>query len=120
VEGFFGQVLALWQYPESFPREYQVAYRPDPRELIVEYRLPPATMIPVVRDYRYVKARGERDLPPRRAAQAKRRNDSALAREMQEQAILPALQCEAGRAPIGRTARNGNATIRAVSNLTGN
>lgn len=65
VEEFFGQVLALSEFPAGFPREYQVAYRPDPRELVVEYRLPPATVIPVIRDYRYVKARGEIDELPR-------------------------------------------------------
>ena len=52
VEEFFGQVLALAEYPEGFPCDFQVAYRPDPRELVVEYHLPPATVIPVVRDYR--------------------------------------------------------------------
>ncbi len=65
VEEFFGQALAQSEYPEGFPREYQVAYRPDPRELVIEYRLPPATVIPAVRDYRYVKARGEIDELPR-------------------------------------------------------
>jgi restriction system protein len=65
VEEFFGQVLTLSEFPEGFPREYQVAYRPDPRELVVEYRLPPATVIPASRDYRYVKARGEIDELPR-------------------------------------------------------
>jgi len=65
VEEFFGQALALSDYPEGFPHEYQVAYRPDPRELVIEYRLPPATVIPAVRDYRYVKARAEIDELPR-------------------------------------------------------
>ncbi len=65
VEEFFGQALAQSEYPEGFPREYQVAYRPDPRELVIEYRLPPARVIPAVRDYRYVKARGEIDELPR-------------------------------------------------------
>ena len=65
VEEFFGQALAQSDYPEGFPREYQVAYRPDPRELVIEYRLPPATVIPAARDYRYVKARAEIDELPR-------------------------------------------------------
>jgi restriction system protein len=65
VEEFFGQALAQSDYPEGFPREYQVAYRPGPRELVIEYRLPPATVIPAARDYRYVKARAEIDELPR-------------------------------------------------------
>jgi restriction system protein len=39
VEEFFGQVLVLSGLPAGFPGEYQVAYRPGPRELVVEYRL---------------------------------------------------------------------------------
>lgn len=65
VEEFFGQVLALSGLPAGFPGEYQVAYRPGPRELVVECRLPPATVVPIIRDYRYVKARGEIDEIPR-------------------------------------------------------
>jgi restriction system protein len=65
VEEFFGQALALSEYPESFPRDFRVAYRPAPRELVIEYRLPPVAVIPVVRDYRYVKVRGEIDELPR-------------------------------------------------------
>ena len=42
VEEYFTQVLALSQYPAGFPHQYQVAYRPEPRELVIEYRLPPA------------------------------------------------------------------------------
>ena len=44
-------------------------------------------------------------LSPRPAAPAQRRNDQRQARELQERAILPALQCEAGQDhPQGRFA----------------
>ena len=39
VEEYFTQILALSEYPDGFPCDYQVAYRPEPRELVVEYRL---------------------------------------------------------------------------------
>ena len=65
VEEYFGQVLALSEYPSGFPHEYQVAYRQEPRELVIEYRLPPVEVIPTVRDFRYVKTRGEIDELPR-------------------------------------------------------
>ena len=65
VEEYFGQVLALSEYPGGFPREYQVAYRQEPRELVVEYQLPPVDVIPAARDFRYVKARREIDELPR-------------------------------------------------------
>jgi restriction system protein len=65
VEEFFGQVLAQSQYPSGFPHEYQVAYRQEPRELVIEYQLPPVEVIPSVRGFRYVKTRREIDELPR-------------------------------------------------------
>jgi hypothetical protein len=61
VEDFFTQVLALSEYPSGFPHEYQIAYRQEPRELVIEYRLPGVEVIPAARDFRYVKTRGEID-----------------------------------------------------------
>lgn len=61
VEEYFGQVLARSEYPSSFPHEYHLAYRQEPRELVIEYQLPPVDVIPAARDFRYVKARSEID-----------------------------------------------------------
>jgi len=61
VEEYFAQVLALSDYPSGFNREYRVAYRQEPRELVIEYRLPSVGVIPGARDFRYVKTRGEID-----------------------------------------------------------
>lgn len=61
VEEYFGQVLALSDYPSGFLHQYQVAYRQEPRELVIEYRLPPVEVIPAARDFRYVKTRSEID-----------------------------------------------------------
>jgi len=71
VEDYFTQVLALSQYPVGFPHQYEVAYRPEPRELVVEYRLPPGQVVPPERDFRYVKARREIDKLPRPAKEIK-------------------------------------------------
>jgi restriction system protein len=65
VEEYFTELLALSQYPGGFPHRFQVAYRPEPRELVVEYQLPPVEVIPAERDFRYVKARREIDQLPR-------------------------------------------------------
>ncbi|HEY6315860.1 MAG TPA: restriction endonuclease [Streptosporangiaceae bacterium] len=65
VEEYFTELLALSQYPSGFPHHYQVAYRQEPRELVVEYQLPPVEVIPTERDFRYVKARREIDELPR-------------------------------------------------------
>ncbi|MGH3274592.1 MAG: hypothetical protein ACRDNZ_09790 [Streptosporangiaceae bacterium] len=59
VEQFFGEALGLSEYPGGFVRDYQVAYRPEPRELVIEYRLPGRDVVRGLRDFRYVKARGE-------------------------------------------------------------
>jgi restriction system protein len=61
VEEYFSQLLALSEYPAGFPCEYQLAYRQEPRELVIEYRLPPGEVVPRTRDFRYVKTRGEID-----------------------------------------------------------
>jgi restriction system protein len=71
VEDYFTQVLALSQYPAGFLHQYEIAYRPEPRELVVEYRLPPGEVIPPERDFRYVKARREIDRLPRPAKEIK-------------------------------------------------
>ena len=64
VEEYFSQLLALSEYPAGFPCEYRIAYRQEPRELVIEYRLPPADVVPRARDFRYVKTRGEVDELP--------------------------------------------------------
>jgi restriction system protein len=71
VEEYFGEVLALSEYPSGFPREYQIAYRQEPRELVIEYRLPAVEVVPTVRDFRYVKTRGEIDELARPAKEVK-------------------------------------------------
>jgi restriction system protein len=64
-------VLALSEYPSGFPYHYQVAYRREPRELVIEYQLPPVEVIPTARDYRYVKTRQEIDELPQPAKEIK-------------------------------------------------
>jgi restriction system protein len=71
VEDYFTEVLALSQYPSGLDHHYQVAYRPEPRELVIEYRLPPVEIIPEGRDFKYVKTRREIDKLPRAARERK-------------------------------------------------
>jgi restriction system protein len=71
VEEYFSQLLALSEYPAGFPCEYQIAYRQEPRELVIEYRLPPADVVPQARDFRYVKTRAEIDELPRPVKEVK-------------------------------------------------
>lgn len=56
VEWFVRCVLSTSRYPDGFPREHEVAYRPQDRTVAVESELPPQDVVPTVRAYRYVKA----------------------------------------------------------------
>ena len=40
-------------------------YRPDPKEVVIEWELPPQSVIPLDRDYRYVATRDAIDAIPR-------------------------------------------------------
>jgi restriction system protein len=73
VEWFVSRVLDASRYPNGFPRQYQVAYRPENRDVVVEFELPPQKVVPAVRGYRYVKARDAIDPLPRPAIEIKQR-----------------------------------------------
>jgi restriction system protein len=55
VEWLIDQVLKSSRYPKGFPARWQVAYRPENRDVVVEFELPPQQVVPAVREYRYVK-----------------------------------------------------------------
>ena len=69
VQWFVGCVLRASRYPEGFPREYQVAYDPRARHVAVDVELPPRSVVPPVRAYRYVKARDAIEPVPRQESE---------------------------------------------------
>jgi restriction system protein len=73
VEWFVARVLDSGRYPEGFPCQHQVAYRPENRDLVVEFELPPREVIPGERGYRYVKTRDVVEPLPRPEAEIKQR-----------------------------------------------
>ncbi len=73
VEWFVDQVLKSSRYPESFPRRWQVAYRPENRDVVVEFELPPQGVVPSVREYRYVKTRDAIDPVARAVTEIRQR-----------------------------------------------
>lgn len=73
VESFVRRVLDASRYPDGFPRQYQVAYRPENRDVIVEFEFPSRQAIPPVRGYRYIKARDSIDPLPRPENEIKQR-----------------------------------------------
>ncbi|MGD0065529.1 MAG: hypothetical protein ABSB76_19055 [Streptosporangiaceae bacterium] len=56
VEWFTDCLLKASRYPDGFPREHQVAYSAEQRNLTVDAELPPLSVVPSVRAYRYVQA----------------------------------------------------------------
>jgi restriction system protein len=57
VEWFVARVLDASRYPAVFPRERGVSYRPERREVKVEFEFPPPRIVPQVRAFRYLKTR---------------------------------------------------------------
>ena len=65
VVWFVRCVLKASRYPDDFPREYQVTYDPERRAVAVDFELPPQSVVPPARTYRYVKARDVIEPVPR-------------------------------------------------------
>lgn len=59
VEWFVGLLLDSSWYPSAFPRQHHVRYRPEKRDLTVEFELPPPEVIPGEREHRYAEERDE-------------------------------------------------------------
>jgi len=68
---YFSFVLDASSYPDEFARKYRMAFVPESKQLIVEFELPSLSVIPVVKQYRYVKARDAVEDSPRPATQVK-------------------------------------------------
>ncbi len=64
-------VLQRSDYPSSFPRHFRIAYVPESRQLVVEFELPPASVVPNVKAYKFVKTKDDITSTARPAAQIK-------------------------------------------------
>ncbi len=79
VEWFVRHVLDASRYPDGCPRQYQVAYRPENRDVVVELELPPQKVIPTEREYKYVKTRDAIDPVARPQNEIKQRYTRLIA-----------------------------------------
>jgi restriction system protein len=79
VQWYVECVLRASRYPDGFPREHQVTYRPENREVAVDFELPPRSVIPAVRGYRYVKARDAVESVPRQDGELTRSHERLVA-----------------------------------------
>jgi restriction system protein len=80
IEWFVTQALDASRYPKGFPRRYQVAYRPENRDVVVEFELPPQQVVPAICGYRYIKSRDAIDPLPRPDTEIKQRYARLIAR----------------------------------------
>lgn len=64
-------VLERSQYPDGFPKKFRLAYAPESTEIVIEYELPAAGIVPNVVEYKYVKAKDEIQSNPRKATEIK-------------------------------------------------
>lgn len=59
VEEYCDLVLNASTYPDYFPKNWTLEYRPESRILVVEYDVPPPDRLPATKAFRYVKSRDE-------------------------------------------------------------
>ncbi|MEX5635549.1 restriction endonuclease [Parafrankia sp. FMc2] len=59
VVAYMADVLQSSVYPDGFPHRYRLLYRPDSRDLVIDYELPTTDVIPEQRSFRYVKKTDE-------------------------------------------------------------
>ena len=118
VEWFVDCVLRASRYPDGFPREYQVAYRPGQRDVTVDYELPPRGVVPSARAYRYVKAHDVIEPVPRQEneiSQGYERLVSCVALRTLHEIFraTPAEWSRPSRSPAGQHRRPGDRETRA-------
>jgi len=65
VMQFFTLVLDSSRYPEGFPHRSRVIYRDQPRDLVIDFELPPQELVPAERSFKYVQTRDKVEAVPR-------------------------------------------------------
>jgi len=71
VVAYCSLVLNQSIYPDEFPREGKTAFIPPSKELVVDFELPTADVVPTVADYRYVKTKDLIEEKPRKSPEIK-------------------------------------------------
>jgi restriction system protein len=79
VAEFCTLVLDSSVYPEGFPHQTRAVYRPGPKEAVIEWELPPQSVTPVDRGYKYVATRDAVEALPRAEKEIKERYRTILA-----------------------------------------
>ncbi|HEX8255386.1 MAG TPA: hypothetical protein VF846_19760 [Thermoanaerobaculia bacterium] len=72
-------VLERSDYPVEMPQAFRLEYDTENRELVVDYELPDATIIPATAEVRYVKSKDTFEEKPRRASEIRERHQKLVA-----------------------------------------
>lgn len=78
VAAYCDMVLSASRYPDYFPKEFEIAYEPESKTIVVDYSLPSPDQMPTLKDVKYVASRkefGERHIS---SAQANKLYDDVL------------------------------------------
>ena len=59
VVDYCERVLSSSQYPDTFPQEFEIEYRPDIKMMIVDYLLPYIDDIPKLKEVKYIQSKNE-------------------------------------------------------------
>lgn len=59
ISDYCEMVLGNSEYPDYFPQEWDIEYRPESQTLLVDYSLPDIEAIPVLQSVRYIVSRDE-------------------------------------------------------------
>jgi restriction system protein len=79
VAQYFTLVLDAVTYPEGFPHRSRILYRPEPKELVIDYELPAQGVVPTERAYKYIQKRDAIDPLGRPPKEIKERYASVIA-----------------------------------------
>jgi restriction system protein len=71
-------VLSFSNYPDLFPKEFELEYRPETKTLIVGYVLPAPEAIPTLKSVKYIASRGELEPQHMTEGQAARQYDNVI------------------------------------------
>jgi restriction system protein len=96
VAAFCTLVLEASQYPKGFLQQFKLAYVPESRQVVVEYELPTAAVIPAVKAYKYVKSTDMITEVPRPQTQIKALYASVVA-QVTIRTVRELLAADAGR-----------------------
>ena len=52
-------VLSNSIYPEEFPKEFTLEYKPESKIMVIDYQLPSLEVVPTIKEVKYIKSRDE-------------------------------------------------------------